>query len=69
MFEDIDANADGCISMSEAKVRKDLYRNFNEADKDKSGTVCVDEYSAFHNKGRLEHEEVEVPEVGAAPVR
>ena len=69
MFEDLDTDADGCISKEESKARKDLRKNFRKADTDNSGTICVDEYTAFHNKGRLDKEEVEVPEVGAAPVR
>ena len=69
MFEDIDEDADGSISKSEAKLRKDLSENFKSADTDKSGTISVDEYSSFHNKGRMEYEEVETPEFGAAPVR
>lgn len=69
MFDDIDANADGCISKSEAVTRPTLSDNFSKADTDKSGTVCVDEYTTWHNKGRMEKEEVEIPEVGAAPVK
>jgi len=69
MFEDIDANADGCISKTEATARQSLSDNFAKADTDKSGTVCVDEYTTWHNKGRMEKEEVEIPEPGAAPVK
>ena len=69
MFEDIDTNVDGAISKQEAKVRKDLYKNFKQADSDKNGTIDVDEYTAFHNKGRMDVEEVETPEFGAAPVK
>ena len=68
MFEDIDTDADGSISKNEAKARKDLRKNFRKADTDKSGTINVDEYTAFHNRGRMDIEEVEIPEVGAAPV-
>lgn len=69
IFEDLDTNADGCISKQEAKARQDLVKNFVEIDKDKSGTLCVDEYTAYENKGKLAPDEVEVPEVGAAPVK
>jgi hypothetical protein len=69
IFDDIDTDADGCISKSEATVRKDLTDNFDSIDKDKGGTICVDEYTAYHNIGREIPEEVEVPEVGAAPVK
>lgn len=69
MFEDLDVNVDGCIDKDEAKARKDLMENFASADADKGGTICVDEYTAFHNRGRMELEEVETPELGAAPVK
>ena len=68
IFEDIDADTDGCISKDEAKVRDDLIKNFARIDKDKGGTICVDEYTSYENKGRLMPEEVEIPEVGAAPM-
>lgn len=69
IFEDLDTNADGCISKQEANVRPDLVKNFVEIDKDKSGTLCVDEYTAYENKGKLAPDEVEIPEVGAAPMK
>lgn len=69
IFDDIDANADGCISKSEAMARPTLSEFFSDADTDKSGTICVDEYTRWHNRGRMDKEEVEIPEVGAAPVR
>lgn len=69
IFDDIDTDADGCISKEEAKVRQDLIDNFASIDKDKGGTICVDEYTAYHNIGRMPPEEVEIPEVGAAPVK
>ena len=69
MFEDLDTDFDGSISKSEAKARKDLRKNFKKADTDNSGTINVDEYTTYHNKGLMDLEEVEIPEVGAAPVR
>ena len=69
IFEDLDANADGCISKQEAKARQDLVSNFAKIDKDKNGTLCVDEYTAYENKGTLSPQEVEIPEVGAAPMK
>lgn len=69
IFDDIDTDADGCISKEEAKVRQDLIDNFADIDKDKGGTICVDEYTAYQNIGRIPPEEVEIPEVGAAPVK
>jgi hypothetical protein len=68
IFEELDGNHNGAISMDEAKVRPDLVENFTEIDSDGNGTLSVDEYTAYHNKGRLVPEEVEIPEPGAAPV-
>ena len=69
IFDDIDADASGCISKDEAAVRQDLIDNYANIDTDKDGKLCVDEYSAYHNRGRMPPEEVEIPEVGAAPVK
>ena len=69
IFDDIDTDANGCISKDEAAVRQDLIDNYANIDTDKDGKLCVDEYSAYHNKGRMPPEEVEIPEVGAAPVK
>ncbi len=69
LFEDIDSNHNGAITREEAKVRKDLARDFDEADTNGNGTISVDEYTTYHNKGQLVPEEVEIPEPGAAPIR
>lgn len=69
VFEDIDTDHNGAISRDEAKVRMDLSSNFGEIDKNGNGSLSVDEYTAYHNKGRMVPEEVEIPEPGAAPVR
>ena len=69
MFEDIDTNADGCISSKEAAVREDLVKNFDSIDKDKNGALCLDEYSAYENKDAVEPHEVETPELGSAPTK
>lgn len=69
IFEDIDTDHNGAISRDEAKVRMDLASNFDEIDKNGNGSLSVDEYTDYHNKGRLVPEEVEIPEPGAAPVR
>lgn len=69
IFEDIDTDHNGAISRDEAKVRMDLTSNFGEIDKNGNGSLSVDEYTAYHNKGRLVPEEVEIPEPGSAPVR
>lgn len=68
LFEEIDLNHDGEISLEEAGVRMDLANNFGKADKNGNGSLSVDEYSDFHNKGRLVPEVVEIPEPGSAPV-
>lgn len=67
IFDDIDTDADGCISKEEASVRDDMVKNFKMIDKNKDGSICVDEYTVYENKGKLSPEEVEIPEVGAAP--
>jgi hypothetical protein len=67
VFEEIDGNKNGSISMSEAKVRADLLNNFSEIDSDGNGSLSVDEYSTYMNKG-VPPEDVEIPEPGAAPV-
>jgi hypothetical protein len=67
IFEDLDRNQNGAISMGEAKVRKDLVENFREIDSDGSGTLSIDEYSSYMNKGTAP-EDMEIPEPGAAPV-
>ena len=68
IFDDIDTDADGCISKSEANVRKDLVENFSNIDKDRDGSICVDEYTKYENRGEFVPDDVEIPEVGAAPV-
>lgn len=68
LFEDIDANHNGEISMEEAKEHKDLSNNFEEIDKNSDGWISVDEYTVYENKGQMVPEEVEVPEPGAAPM-
>lgn len=69
IFEEIDANHDGAISKSEAEVRTDLHADFAAADTDGNGTLSVDEYSSYMNKGQMMPEDVEIPEPGAAPVK
>jgi hypothetical protein len=69
IFDDLDGNHDGGISMDEAKVRPDLVKNFDSIDSNDNGTLSVDEYAAYANKGQLIQDEVEIPELGAAPVR
>lgn len=68
MFDELDRNHNGAISKSEAMGHPELVENFAEIDSNGNGSVSVDEYTAYVNKGRLVPEEVEVPELGAAPV-
>jgi hypothetical protein len=68
MFEDLDGNHNGAISMKEAKASKDIADNFSKIDTNGDNSISVDEYTAYMNKGKLVPEEVEVPEPGAAPV-
>ena len=53
MFEDIDTNADGCISSKEAAVREDLVKNFDSIDKDKNGALCLDDFLQQFDNGVL----------------
>ncbi len=69
IFEELDLDHNGAISREEANVRMDLVENFDTIDTNGNGSLSVDEYTAYHNKGRLVPEEVEVPEPGSAPLR
>ncbi len=67
IFEELDSNRNGAISMDEAMIRQDLVDNFAEIDRDGDNSLSVDEYSDYMNKG-VPPEDVEIPEPGAAPV-
>jgi Ca2+-binding EF-hand superfamily protein len=67
IFEELDGDHNGAISMQEAKARAELVTNFSVIDRDGDGTLSVDEYSSYMNKG-LPPEDMEIPEPGAAPV-
>lgn len=43
-------------------------KNFKRIDKDKGGSICLDEYTTYQNEGEFVVDDIEVPEVGAAPV-
>ncbi|MBD3619312.1 MAG: calmodulin [Chromatiales bacterium] len=67
-FEDLDRDANGYISQSEAAARKDLKAGFAAIDRDGDGRLTIGEYQAYEGKGRMSPpEESEVPEPGAAP--
>jgi hypothetical protein len=68
VYEDLDTDANGYITKDEAKVRKDLLKNWDKADTDGDGQLTVTEYINYEGKGRLEApEDLETPELGAAP--
>jgi len=69
IFEEIDSDHNGAISPYEARIRADLANNFDEIDSNGNGSLSVDEYTSYHNKGRMVPQEVEIPEPGAAPIR
>jgi|GEM_PF-3073963 len=68
LFEEIDANADGYIDKEEAKVRKDLVKNFKKIDENKDDKLNLAEYQLYEGKEAYEPpQETETPELGAAP--
>jgi len=67
-FEDMDGNANGYISMGEAKASKEIADNFKKIDKNGDGNINITEYQEYMGKGRMSPpHEMEVPEPGAAP--
>jgi hypothetical protein len=68
VFENVDGNADGYISKSEAKVRKDLQDNWKSIDIDNDDKLDISEFSAFEGEGRLvPPQDPDMGELGAAP--
>ena len=68
VYEELDTDADGYITKDEAKVRKDLLKNWDKVDTDGDGKLTVSEYISYEGKGRLEApDDLETPELGAAP--
>lgn len=68
VYDDLDTDANGYITKSEAKVRRDLIKNWEQIDKDGDGKVTVTEYESYEGKGRLSSpEDLAEPEPGAAP--
>lgn len=69
-FNDLDADTDGLITLSEAEARADIAKNWKDIDKNGDGTLNIKEYTAYEGKGRFEPpEDSEVSELGAAPFR
>lgn len=69
MFEDIDSDSSGCISRDEAKSYPEIKKDFSKIDTDNDNKICIDEYTAYVNKGLNAPMEVEIREPGAAPMR
>jgi rhodanese-related sulfurtransferase len=68
LFDDIDADANGSISKTEAKVRADLVIFWARADKNKDGKLDPDEYADYMRESGYDPEDADEPGVGAAPV-
>jgi len=69
-FEELDTDGNAVISKDEAKVRKDLKKEFKNIDKDGNGKLDLSEYQIYEGKGRFEPpEDTETPELGAAPTQ
>jgi len=67
IFEELDTDHNGEISQKEAKEHGELSKSFTQADKSGDGSLSVDEFTAFMNRGQMVPEEREIPEPGAAP--
>lgn len=67
IFEELDTDHNGEISQKEAREHGELSKGFAHADKNGDGSLSVDEFSAFMNKGQIVPEDREIPEPGAAP--
>ena len=66
-FGDIDENADGFISQTEANDHDKIKTNWKAADMDKNGKLDRSEFSAFESSKVFQPVEPEDPEPGAAP--
>lgn len=68
VYDELDADSNGYITKDEAKVRRDLIKNWDQIDKDGDGKLTLTEYESYQGKGRLSPpEELAEPEPGAAP--
>jgi len=67
-FEELDGDSDGYIAESEAKVSKNIAKNFKKVDTDKDGKISITEFQYFMGKDLLAPPEgTEIEELGAAP--
>lgn len=69
LYEDIDFNADGWISLEEARQRDDLFLNWHDIDLDKDGLISSMEYLRYESEDRygLPYEAQDM-DPGAAPL-
>lgn len=68
VYEDLDTNADGYLSSSEARANMDIAGKFKQIDKNADGKINIEEFQAYMGKHRQSPpEEMEIPEPGAAP--
>jgi len=67
-FEEMDRDANGYISLDEAKATSDIANNFKQIDSDDDGNINITEFQEYMGKDRVTPpEEMETPEPGAAP--
>ena len=69
VYEDIDLNADGWISLDEARQRGDLFENWYRIDVDGNGLISSMEFLRYESSGRygLPYEAQNM-DPGAAPL-
>jgi len=69
-FDQLDDDVNGYISQSEASHRPDLKKNWKEIDTNADDKLDISEFSAFEAKERFTPpEDMEEPEIGAAPTQ
>lgn len=69
-FDQLDGDSNGYLSKSEAGNRADLKKNWKSIDKDGDNQLDITEFSAFESIGRFSPpEDMEEPEIGAAPTK
>ena len=69
-FDQLDDDVNGYISPSEASARPDLKKNWKSIDTNADDKLDISEFSAFEAKERFTPpEDMEEPEIGAAPTK
>ena len=67
-FEEMDRDANGYISLDEAKATNDIANNYKKIDTDDNGNIDITEFQEYMGQGRVTPpEEMETSEPGAAP--